>query len=567
MLNEAHPCLGIALLGQCNAASAVYFDLGGAVAALGFILTVQQLLRPIYRFRLRARYLTLPRIYGLVFAGVGLVVVSATLPSLPQAPNNPFDYPILWELAATLLFAIAYGAVVLAVIKPVGVRPRSTERFAIASAWLLSSADERDQIDYLQDLTCSLPTLIRVAGYGEGLRDTTAFFDFIHRRNLARASYAWSFLRIVADPVFCATVVRRASWLGASILRELDEKRLYSEAAAQFVRELAKQAILRDDSMMEREVGYHGFGTAPLLSDSLFSRHFILRMYDPLDSFRFMAGSDVTATTLKRFNSAAEKALASVIESGDIWHSQVAYSIKEYYRSVFMGAQSIRARKDTQLIMEMGRSIELAVKMAGKLEDKVAPDGIDMLYARDADKYRHDVLETLTEIVYEALASISNYFEGFDDAYWLTCIDTFQEVYPSFGDEPDGMTPFQQRLAMKLIKKLADNMDGFYPSICRVLLACIGPYYSKAESPNRTAHRILKDAVYCELQKLPGLAAKKPENVADYLPPNVEYEAAEMTLVHTYSGGSKAFTKLGDLGLGAVSLATADVRRADAPTE
>ncbi len=296
-MDTTHTCLGITLLGQCARVTDVYFDLGESVAALGFILTVQQLLRPIYRFRLRARYLSLPRIYSLVFFGVALVMIAAILPSLPPAPNNPLDYPIIWEIAATVLFAIAYGAVVLAVIKPVSLHPHSTERFVTASAWLLSSADERDQLDYLQDLIRSLPTLIKVASFGENLHEKPAHFDEIFRIELGRASYAWSFLRIIADPIFCATLVKQGPWLVASILKELEEKRLHTRGAEQFVRELARQAILRDDSMMEREVGYHGFGTAPFLSDSLFSQPFILRAYDPLDAFRF---SDSTARQRRR---------------------------------------------------------------------------------------------------------------------------------------------------------------------------------------------------------------------------------------------------------------------------
>ncbi len=566
-MSTTHACLGIAVLGQCAYTTTVYFDLGEAVSSLGFILTVQQLLRPIYRFRLRARGLTLAQIYILVFVGVAFVAIAALLPSFPAAPNHILAYPIVWEIAATLCFAAAYGAVVLAVVKPVRLRPRSIERYAGASAWLLSSATERDQLDYLEDFTRNFAVLIRAASYAEGLENTSAFFDFIHRRELARASWAWSFLRIAADPVWCATIVKQAPWLMASMLREVSEKRLHSRSAEQFIRELGKQAIMQDDSMMEREIGYHGFGSAPLLSDNLFSSYFILRAYDPLDSFRLMSAEDMTARILKRFNSASRKALTTMIEERDVWQSQVAYSIEDYYESVFMRAQSVRKSNDSKLIFQMHQAVEMAVEMAELLQSKATPHDVDMLYlGADPQEYRHEVLEQLAEIAYNALAFISNFFESGDDPFWTTCIGTFQKVFPAFGQCPDGMTPFQQRLATKLIRKLGDNMNGFYPSICRVFLACMGPFDSTAESPNRTAHRILKEAMYFELQKLRILAVEKPDKLADYLPRNVTYDVAKDSLTHTYLGGSTRTTVLSDLHLGPISLATADVRQ-PAPTQ
>lgn len=67
-----NPCLGFEALGRCaydpSNPQAIYFSLGEAIAALAFTLAVQQLLKPVYRFRLSARYLSLPKLYGLVFA-------------------------------------------------------------------------------------------------------------------------------------------------------------------------------------------------------------------------------------------------------------------------------------------------------------------------------------------------------------------------------------------------------------------------------------------------------------------------------------------------------------------
>jgi hypothetical protein len=526
-----HACLGITALGQCTGTSGIYFDLGEAVAALGFILAVQQLLRPIYRFRLRVRNTTLPRIYLAVFVGVFLVAVASLIPSLKSNPDSPLGYPVLWELAATLAFVMAYGTVVLAVVKPVRVRPKSVELFAQTSAWLLSAAEERDHVDYLQDLSVSLPELILAASFGENrFGETSAFFDFTYRRELSRASYAWSLLRILSDPVFCATLVSRAPWLTASMISDIAQKRLYSRGAEQFIREIAKQAILRDDGMMEREIGYQGFGAAPLLSDSLFSLRFIVGRYDPLDSFRFMGGKTASAGIVRRFNSAAEKVLTSSIEKGDIWQSQSAYSIRDYSKSLFMQAQELRKQNDTDIIFELNRTVELSLNMANKLQERATKQQLDGLYVFDTSKYRGDTLETLVAIVYDALAFASNHFEGSNDPFWFVCSEAFHQAFPSFGDVPDGMTPFQQRLAIRLIKKLHDNMNGYFPSLCRVMLTFLGPYVHDVEQPNRTAFRILKDAAYRELINLSDIPSDSPGKIEDYLPPNITYDVATKVL-------------------------------------
>jgi hypothetical protein len=54
----SHACFGLKALGSCAYDPAkpfsVYFSVGNAVGALAFTLAVQQLLKPIYRFRLAA---------------------------------------------------------------------------------------------------------------------------------------------------------------------------------------------------------------------------------------------------------------------------------------------------------------------------------------------------------------------------------------------------------------------------------------------------------------------------------------------------------------------------------
>jgi hypothetical protein len=563
-----HACLGFEALGLCNYDPAkpftVYFAPGAAIGALAFTLAVQQLLKPVHRFRLATRHLTLSRIYIFVFSGVAAAVVAAILPNITSLHGGPWGYPINWEILATLLFALSYGAVAIAIVRPVRVQAARLPAFTNQAARLLSSANEQDHIDFASDLDRSLPTLIRVASFLDDLpSETSAFFDFIHRNELECAAYAFSFLRIVADPTFCETLVKRLPWQVVFMLRDISEDHLYTDGATQLIRELAHQAILRDDSMMAREVGYHGFGSAPLLSDALFSDKFILEQYNPFDFFFSAASGVVTPQLLERFNSAAERSYATLIESGATRYCQATFRIRSFYETVFFKAQEIQQaeKQDFQLTFQMYQSVKLAIEMADKLLASLDAHQYQALYVNDPTVYRSDVFETLVEIIYDALTAVSNRFKGVDDAFWTMVIGVIQKVFPSHGEQPDGLTPFQQRLALKLVDKLRDNMKGYYPAICRVLLAWVGMYVHPSPQPNRTAFNILKDAVYFELQQFPQLAATKPGKIANYLTDNFTYDVATTDLIQTYRNGTQAVTRLSTLNLPPIDLVAKNVRR------
>jgi hypothetical protein len=563
-----HTCFGLEWLGLCNydpaAPAAIYFSPGAAIGALAFTVAVQQLLRPIYRLRLRARYLSVSHLYIFVFSAVAATLVAAVVPSFPALHGGPWGYAIVWELLAAILFVIAYGAVAVAVAWPVRVHPKRIDDFARGVARLLSAANETDHTDLVADLRRSLPILLKEASFVEHLRETTAFFDFIHRKKIEQASYASSLLRIIADPPLCAALVTRAPWIVGSMLKDISVEHLHAASGEQFIRELARQAILRDDGLMAREIGYHGFGTAPLLSESLFSDAFILISYNPFGSLFGLSGDPSLGSLLTRFNNAAERCYNTLIEHRHTDHATAAFNIQGFYRSIFMSAYKFQKAPDYdyRLVFEMQQAVTDAIKIANKLLASLTDQGYQYLFVSNAALYRSDVLETLVEIVYEALASISNQFKGVDDPFWILAIDVMHKAFNFTGQQPDGMTPFQQRLALKIIEKLNENMRGFYPAICKVLLSTIGPYHHASEQPNRTAFNIFKDAMYIILRLFPNLAQKKPDKFTDYLPPNVAFDASTNQLTHTFRNGAQIVTALSSLQLKAFSLTSPRIRRA-----
>lgn len=555
---EMSDCLGLAWLGACNydptLPSPTYFTLGNAVAALAFTLAVQSFLKPIYRFRLYARYLSLGRLYITIFAAVFCCAIAAAVPSIHVLHGGPWGYAIVWEFIATGLFVCAYGAVAFAVVRPIKVAEHRMDDFAGGAARLLSAASETDHIDILPDIEMSLPKVVELARFLEG-EPGSAFFDFIYRDKIERASYAHTLLRVIADPAFCRSLVIKAPWATAGLVRVIGEQKVHARATEMFVQELAHQAILAEESMLTRELDYNGFGTAPLLSESLFSNPVIVKRYNPLDMY--VPNDLLTWGIMKRFNAAAERLYLTLIDEKETHRAQAAYGVHSFYRSAFSRAYLLQQdeKHDYRMVMEIQYAVDNAIKIANKLMASQGPLSYDQLYQRaDEQRKRSDVLQTLVDTVYEGMAAISNRFKGFPDPFWHLAIETMHHGFNSIGVEPDGMTPFQQRLALLIVDKLQDNMRGYFPALSRVMLATVGPFEGAGHQPNMTAFNILRRAVYAELQGLPKFGLENPEKVLKYLPDNIVLDAQTGTITQTYTDGAKAVTDLRALKLQPVNL-------------
>jgi hypothetical protein len=130
IVQQLYPCFGLSSLGLCSYNPAqptpAYFTVGDAIAALGFMLAIQQLFRPIYLFRLAAYGLRILYLAWAVFLGALCSVVALLLPNLPLSHTGLFEYPITWELLGGLFIGGAY-----AVVGTVSLRPARLQQKAM----------------------------------------------------------------------------------------------------------------------------------------------------------------------------------------------------------------------------------------------------------------------------------------------------------------------------------------------------------------------------------------------------------------------------------------------------
>jgi hypothetical protein len=578
------PCLGISSLGLCwyNPAlpSPVYFTFGNAIAALGITLAIQQFIKPVYLFRVRAYGLRLSYFILPVFLGFLCTMVAMIMPNLPLSHTYTLEYPIVWEFLGGIFIGIPYALIAFISIRPARLHHFNVFSFVRAAMLLLSEADDADRAAFARDLLRNIDRLLRYAVEWnlaeqhssriefERLREQGAptqltgplpmspFYAFSHRTELERARHAGTLLRVLSDPPFCSALVRKCAWLTAGILGRISSSQLHTDFAEPFVQELVRQALVNDESMIAKEVRYEGFATTPVLSEALFQDWFILWQYNPMAGMFFSGTPDQpTAGYVSRLNGASRMMLEATLQHGGFWMQQHMYGVESAYKNLFFELSAARSRgAGTDFLVQLHIGIADLYKILRADLQKLEPPRRRGLYTQGKGEYQHDLVHIIASIVYESLQAIANRFAGLDDPGWHHAIGVFQDIYPSFGEIPPGMDALQQQLAVMLIDKLRQNMRGLYPAISRVLLSVMEPYDSRPELTTPTAHVLLKRAMFKELTKLPSLCVQEPERVDGYFPLDVTYDKEANTLTYIYRRGAPHTTRLSEIEVPEVNL-------------
>ena len=347
------------------------------------------------------------------------------------------------------------------------------------------------------------------------------------------------------------------------MLSRISNKKLASRSAENFIREIARQAIISQSSMMGREIGRKGFRVAPVLSQALFEDPFINKHYQPLAGLEYGDFSDVGQNTIDRLMHAYRSTLAIVFDDQDYWGDRsLAWMSKHLGWAARDVHSQIRAdRKKYDLVI--GIDFGLKQLIDDTTEHLVGLDRAtyDGLYIQtEADQRDFTVLDYLSETIVEVLYSFANDFGGHEDAYWSAALGIVGAVFGRYGEQPDGMNPLQQRVAIKFIDKVKDNMNGYYPALTRVLLPIVGPYQDAVKDNPRAANSLLGKAFYAELKRFPELYEKDPEKAKNYLPKNVRYDPEKAALVQIYAGGKEVPTELHTLSIEPVSFEAEAVR-------
>lgn len=538
------------------------FSIGEAIAILSITLAVPQFARPVVLFRLRAQRLRLSWLYAAVFFGCFVTVIAVIAPRFLWLPQL-LQFSLFWELLATAIFVAVFAIFSSAFLWAPNVRKGGFERYIIEAAAFLAHADDKDRAEFSKDLLTNIVRITKASSFAANTWDISAFFAFAHRKKLSDAGYAISFLQLIAEPQFCSVLVSATPWDAAAIVRRISEEKAYSPAAQNFVQELARQAIVAPNSMLGREVGFKGFNFAPVLSDAIFGSDFMRTSYEPLSFFGYSDFDSEDPERLSRLRHAVELQLSIALAAQDYWGDRSLVHLPSYLRSALWRIRKLdRAKEKTwrpaseinECLNKVIDSVRSSLTTLRESEDVQDRELYNMLFLREGDDpSRISLLHFAAETVVESLFAISNDFSDHEDVFWHLSLDVMDHLLPHYGNQPNGVDPFQQRVILKLISKLKDNMNGYYPAVSRPLLAVLAPLADGRGINRRSAYMLLKRDLYYKLKKLPALYRNNQKKALDKLPKNVRFDVETHTLYRLYRSSEVLDTNLKKLRIREVS--------------
>jgi hypothetical protein len=535
----------------------VYFSIGDAVAALGIFLIIPQFLKPIFLFRLRVIGVGLRTLYGVAAFGFICVMVAALVPLLPESAPALIRTTLLWEVIAGTAFAACYTALGWVYIFPARASVRSIKQYVRAGANLLASASEEDRVEFAADIVSNIKRLIKVADQPAGAQSTSWFVTHRAQGEGEISAYSESFLRLLADPVFCRTLVVRLPWDAARLLKAFSEAQPKTQVGRVFVHQIIRGWLLSTETTGVGDIDWRTFSDAPDLADAAFGDTYLNRHYLPWESLTASDLAKVDVGLMERIERAAKLTIDDHVRDKFSYQSYNTARLQENFeilsRQIFLLK---KAEPDIAPCANiLGRSVKYVVE-ATRTYCRTAEGGDGKaLFASGDTVSGFSALDSIAELVISVLENTAYDFGGFEDKLWPMAREIWDATLPRFGAQPEGMDALQQRVTLKLIEKTRESMEGWHSPLPRLALALIGPYAPKGESAERTAFKICRDMFYREFKAYPAFQESEPERAKALLPSNVRYDPATSELFHRYSFGQEDHTNLNALEIASEPLA------------
>ena len=543
----------------------VYFSIGDAVAGLGIFLIIPQFLKPVYFFRLRVIGIGLRTLYAAAGLGFICIVIAALVPLLPTMVPSIIRTPLMWELAGAGLYAMCYTALGWVYIFPARVSARSITQYVRAGSNLLASASEEDRVEFAADILANIKKLIRIADEPEGAPRKRWFPRRPGKGEGAPSAYSESFLRLLADPVFCRTLVIRLPWDAARLLKAFSEEQPKTQVGRVFVHQIIREWLLSAEMAGVSDIDWRTFSDAPEIADAAFGDTYLNRHYLPWESFSASDFAKIDTGLMERIEHAAKLTIEDHVRDRFSYQSYNTARLQENFeilsRQIFLLK---KAEPDiTPSANILGRSIKTIVETTRRYCRTAEGDDGKALFASADTVAGFSALDSIAELVISVLENTAHEFSGFEDKFWPMAREIWDATLPRFGTQQEGMDALQQRVTLKLIEKTRENMEGWYSPLPRLALAIIGPYAPKGETPERTAFKICRDMFYRELKAYPAFQEKDPERAKTFLPNNVRYDPATSELIHRYSFGQEDHTNLNALDIPPEALAAESMPAAE----
>jgi hypothetical protein len=139
-----------------------------------------------------------------------------------------------------------------------------------AGANLLASASEEDRVEFAADIVANIKRLIKVADQPAGAQTPSWFVTHRAHGEGEISAYSESFLRLLADPVFCRTLVVRLPWDAARLLGAFSEEQPKTQVGRVFVHQIIRGWLLSTETTGVGDIDWKTFSDAPDLAEAAF---------------------------------------------------------------------------------------------------------------------------------------------------------------------------------------------------------------------------------------------------------------------------------------------------------
>ncbi len=406
----------------------VYFSIGDAVAGLGIFLLIPQFLKPIYVFRLRVIGIGLRTLYAAAALGFMCVMIAAIVPNFDNIRPAFLGVSLVWEVIGGLLYATSYSALGWVYIFPARVSPRSITKYVRAGANLLASGTEGDRVEFAADVLANIKRLIRIA-------DRPSASEHASHAANDSAACSESFLRLLADPVFCKTLVVNLPWDAARLLRAFSEERPKAQVGRAFVSQITREWFVSTESTGASEVDWRGFSDTPELPDAAFGDRFLSRHYLPWES---LTASDIVTIDVGLLDRIYRATRLTIDEEIADRFSVQSYNVARLQESFeALSRRLYLLKKAEQDVAPCANILGHAVKYVVERTRKycATAKGADgkALYAQADTVAGFSALDSIAEMVITVLENTAYEFGGFDDKFWPMAREIWDSVLPLFG--------------------------------------------------------------------------------------------------------------------------------------
>lgn len=236
------------------------------------------------------------------------------------------------------------------------------------------------------------------------------------------------------------------------------------------------RALWDVNSILAREDRYEGFGVAQPFAKDFFGNP-DTHVFEPFGGINPIGVDMPSEGFLSRFNLAAGLFLKVGVKKRGLWHQYPAFQVLRVYQRLCRNIRFARTDGFEQSHLSViARGVVNLIEMIEHASDQASDESYLALFSSKPDERHQSFIHEVAEIVLEALNSVANDFKGVDDQAWLFALDIERAVFNRYSDVPAGLTPLQQSITIKLIDQLDQNMDGYYPTLSKVLLAIVGSY-------------------------------------------------------------------------------------------